>query len=56
LTDLSQYELSSFPPTERLLKFSELLGLSMHALIKGEKLSYKFDDSQFGEAIINNKT
>jgi putative transcriptional regulator len=49
---LSQYEAGSFPSIERIIKLSEIFGLSLHALVSGEKLAFDFDDKYFGKIIL----
>jgi transcriptional regulator with XRE-family HTH domain len=51
-TLLSQYELRIYPTVNKLAEFSRLLDISIHALATGEKLSFEFQDRDFGESIL----
>ena len=47
----SQYEVKNYPPIEKLIKLSEFLNISIHALATGEKLSFNFTDGYFGKTM-----
>lgn len=50
---VAQYELSSYPPIERLSDISKYLGISIHALLTGEKLLFDFEDKFFGRIFLS---
>lgn len=50
---VSQYEFNSFPPIPKLLEMSNILDVSIHALVTGEKLFFDFDDRIFGKIILS---
>ena len=49
---ISLYETKNSPSLERLLKFSKVFNISIHALITGEKLFFNFNDKYFGKTIL----
>jgi len=49
---LSQYELKSFPSVENIIRLSESLDVSMHALVTGIKLNFQFTDGHFGKTML----
>lgn len=51
-TTISSYERNIYPPLENLIKLSELLDISMHALVTGQKLNYQFTDGPFGKTML----
>jgi len=48
----SQYEISTFPSIEKIIKISEALEVSIHALTTGKKLFFDFEDRLFGKTIL----
>jgi putative transcriptional regulator len=51
-TTVSSYERNIFPPLENLIKLSETLDVSMHALVTGRKLDFQFTDGPFGKTML----
>ncbi len=51
-TLLSQYELRIFPAVDKLMEFSKILNISIHALATGEKLCFEFKDKKFGRVML----
>lgn len=49
---IAKYEYDSYPAMPKLSDLSNVLNVSMHALVKGEKLSFHFDDGIFGRTIL----
>jgi transcriptional regulator with XRE-family HTH domain len=49
---LAQYELKSYPPIKRLIELSNLIEISTHALVTGEKLHFQFTDGYFGNTML----
>ncbi|MCG8570380.1 MAG: helix-turn-helix domain-containing protein [Spirochaetes bacterium] len=49
---LGMYEVRNHPPIEKLIKLSEILDISIHALATGNKLKFNFTDGIFGETIL----
>lgn len=52
-TLITHYETKIFPPVEKLIDLSKFFGLSMHAIVTGEKLAFDFDDRLFGKTILS---
>jgi transcriptional regulator with XRE-family HTH domain len=51
-TTVSSYERNIFPPLDNLIKISEYLDVSMHALATGKKLNFQFTDGPFGKTML----
>jgi transcriptional regulator with XRE-family HTH domain len=51
-TLIAQYELSSYPLYERLIRLAEILGVSIHALATGQKLTFDFQDRIFSQTML----
>jgi transcriptional regulator with XRE-family HTH domain len=51
-TTISSYERNIFPPLDNLIKLSECLDASMHALVTGQKLTFQFNDGPFGKTML----
>ena len=51
-TAITLYENKNFPVVENLIKISDYLNVSMHALITGQKLNFQFTDGHFGKAML----
>jgi len=51
-TAVTLLENKNFPALENLQKLSELLDVSMHALLTGQKLNYQFTDGHFGRTML----
>lgn len=49
---LGMYESKIFPSVDKLIKISEKLNISSHALATGEKLFFDFQDRPFGKTIL----
>lgn len=49
---ISQYELTKYPPYERLIQLSNTLNVSIHTLATGQKLSFDFQDRIFGQTML----
>lgn len=50
---VSNYEKSSIPPIDKLIKLSNLLNISIHALVTGNILNFTFKNLSLKEAILN---
>jgi transcriptional regulator with XRE-family HTH domain len=50
---VAKYEYDSYPAISKLFDLSVALDISMHALVKGEKLCFDFDDRIFGRTILS---
>lgn len=48
---LAMYESKVYPPIDKLIKFSEALNISIHALTTGEKLFFDFQDKHFAKTM-----
>jgi transcriptional regulator with XRE-family HTH domain len=46
------YEKNSYPQLEKMIKLSEFLNVSIHAMVTGEKLLFDFKDGHFGDTIL----
>jgi len=51
-TAITLYESQNFPTLENLIKISEYLNISMHALVTGQKLNFQFTDGHFGKTML----
>jgi len=51
-SSLSSYEQKKIPSFEKLIKLSETLNISIHALATGKKLNFEFQDRHFGTTIL----
>lgn len=51
-TAITLYENKIFPVVENLIKISDFLNVSMHALLTGQKLNYQFTDGHFGKTML----
>lgn len=51
-SSVSMYEFSQYPSIENLIKLSEILNISIHALTTGEKLSFNFQDKHFEKKML----
>ena len=49
---IASYELKNHPPIDKLIKLSNILNISIHALSTGEKLLFDFQDRHFGKTIL----
>lgn len=49
---LAKYEEKTFPPVDKMIKLSDILNISIHALATGEKLFFDFTDGHFGKTIL----
>lgn len=51
-TAITLYESRNFPTLENLIKISDYLNISMHALLTGQKLNFQFTDGHFGKTML----
>jgi len=51
-TTISSYERNIYPPLDNLIKLSDFLDVSMHALVTGQKLNFQFTDGPFGKTML----
>lgn len=51
-SSITGYERNIMPPIDNLIKLSEFLDVSMHALVTGQKLNFQFTDGPFGKTML----
>lgn len=49
---VGMYESKNYPPIKTLIKLSQALNISIHALATGEKLCFNFKDEYFGKSVL----
>ena len=49
---IGMYERKNYPTVDKMIKLSEILNCSIHALVTGQQLSFNFKDKNFCQSIL----